>query len=302
MLKFILPVSMLISVSVSAQNAHYKVLHKDEDKSSIEIIQNNETGMKGAVTNETTYKYFAAEIIKDQYDYFAKIKTKTLRYFSAEGQQSLIAGEIYSSLHPQKPLSKFSYEADDVHFNSDDYLTVKYGCCASPNEVAVYDYAHKQIVSGDNNILIADINSERFHTNIYSGLKSFYEKKDTLGVLVISYSAQDKYTIYLLSKKKSSFCNQYEFDYKLQTGNTETTVNTQFDGLLTYLSVFPKNVNAVNQINNLEYIIEYQCMAYGEHIPDGSVADKKYTAKIPIVNGKPFGKSDSVQILHLEID
>lgn len=303
MFKFILSFTMLICVSASAQNTEYKVLYKNEDKSSIEIIQDNETGMKGAVTNETVYKHFAADILKDQYDYFAKIKTKTLRYFSSEGLHSVINGEIYSSANPQKPITKFSHEADDIHFDSDNYLTVKYGCCGSPNKVTIYDYKHKSIVAGDNSILIADISSETYHTNIYSSIQSFYEKNDTLGMLTIAYTATDKYTIYLLSKKKTTFCNQYQFDYTLHTDNTDATIYSRLDGLLNYYSIFPKKqINTAAEINDIEYIIEYQCMAYSDATVDPAVADKVYSIKIPLINGKPFGKSNRIQALRLEVD
>lgn len=297
---------MMAAVSLAnAQLQKNQTLYKDEGKSSIEYIKDKESGMLGVKIEESTYKTFYADILNnDNNNYVAKLKTNTLKYFATEGQQSTISGEIYSLDNPKKIISRFSHTADEIYFETDHYLTIKYGCCASPNIPSLYDYKHRLIIDGENNISKADFYSKGKVINMYTSIKSVYESKDTIGLFTYAYSAEDKYQIYFLSQKKSSFCNDYSLLYKASLkNNAEVNMFSELNGMLSiYEFENLKDVHKITDINDIVFNIQYQCFSYSKEPVDASLADKTYTTSIPIINGKPFGKSDRIQIVKVNVD
>lgn len=299
--------SIVLILAVSLANAQwqdYHTLFKQEDKSSIEYIKHTESGMQGVKTDETTYKTFYASIIKEQSNYIARLRTQTIKYFSAEGQDRTIAGEIFSADDPRKIISKFSHKADAIYFDTNDYLTIQYGCCGAPNIPSVYDYRHRLIIDGQHAIAKTDVYLKNEVVNIYTSLKSSYENKDTLGVFTYAYSADDKYLIYLLANKPSSFCSDYWFEYTASLkNNAKVEKYARLEGVLVgYQFETLNNINKIEDSTGIVFNVQYQCMSYTKEPTNASLADKKYTIQIPIINGKPFGKPDKTQVVKVNVD
>ena len=154
-------------------------------------------------TVEINYKvvYIIPDGHKELENYVAKYTTKTKTCTGCEGQERNIKVEIYSFDEPDKSVMKIDTNCDELTLLTNTYKTTIYGCCASENIYEIFDYKQKSIIQADNQIILGEIPNSKI--KFYVGFTKALNDTLSLGSLSYSYDSNEKYTIRILTKKKS---------------------------------------------------------------------------------------------------
>ena len=166
--------------------------------------------------------------------------------------------------NPSKTEVEINKNCDDIELQTNLYKTIKYGCCGNVNHYEIFNYENKQIIEGDDKIVIGSIpNSD---LKIYVGFTQDTNDSTVLGTLY--------YTTYLPKKVLESFaikiksklsnvskCETYWPKILLQTNKAIDKFDTN-ENEYTLMS-FDKVENE-NLINNLTIKFRIECTEKAE--------------------------------------
>jgi len=260
--------------------------YSDSSKSSISIVKID----TGNYANQYQYlikesMYHIDYLYKDgKLNHFiAKETTTTLSYSGTEGQQSHISINLIPLDNTTIESFAISKDCDGIDLRTDYYKTVDYGCCGGENLIRYYSYDKQKILcEGSNELRSYEIPNA--HITCYIGFKTNDTKDSTLtGFLTIGYNtgAVFKVALYEYNQKHSPFAPKIT----IVTGNPKDEL---FDKVDTPSRIWSLDgIGSISQINHITILLAFET----ELTP--------FVVKIPIINGKPFGKSDEVQSLRL---
>ena len=203
-----------------------------------------------------------------------------------EGQERNIKVKIKSFDKPSENVLEIDQNCDDIDLQNHTYRTVKYGCCGALNHYEVFDYTNKKIIEGDGRIITGSIPNSRLI--IYAGFVQESKDATVLGTLYYSTTQSDRVSIKIKGKpSKISACGEIMPEISFVTNDKRNTFDsTQHEYTLWSFDQVEKQ----ELITNLTIRFKVECM-------DGQ---NFKTINIPIIDGKPFGKSDQKQEVVLE--
>ena len=279
----------------SQTNFHYDTaISKDSFKQTVEskfeIISRLDKFGYTYKSVESNFKEVEIQL-DSNYDkqYFANIITTTKKTLGIEGQERNVKIDIRTFEHPFKTLIEINKDCDGIDLQNHTYTTVKYGCCTNPNYYEIFDYNNKQIIKGNGKILTGFIPNSRLL--IYASYVEEINNPNYNGILYFATTNNTSFTIKIkynsLNNSKSGLDDICIPNITFKTNNT----SDKFDSVENEYTLWSldgiKNENSINQLT-IKFNIE--C---GEN-------HKPKELSIPIISGKPFGKSDKIQKLILE--
>lgn len=262
-----------------------KIIYSDSDQSTFKITSGDSISGYDFQTVETNYKlvYIAPHNYNSLKHYFAKYTTISKTCTGCEGQERMIKVGLNSFDNPQKTELTIQQDCDELTLAPRTYKTAKFGCCGAEDQLAIYDYNNKLIIEGDSKILLGEIPNSRL--NFYVAFKNEYLDSTYLGTLYFCYSSSDRYTIKIESKPlPSDSCSPFSPDILIHSANVIDKFNKE-NNEYSFWSL--NHIKSKDQINDLTLKVAYWC--------DSEL--NLDTLKIPIINGKPFGKDDRNQII-----
>lgn len=255
----------------------------DSGQSSVNIKKHKEGGFV-IQTTERSYSYIYIAPSNDLYHYLQKRTTTTEFTTFSEGQNRTIEVELIPIENPEQKKLRLKENCDEMIFEVNYYKTLKHGCCATPTETKIFNYKNDLIISGEDNIIrayVANKSPDRDFWVSYS-VNNGTDKK-LIGTICISYNPQNKYFIDLKTMNETDSLYEtmwFTPDFRLASMSSKDKMvrdNTEFE----IWSL--EGIKSFNEING----ISIKVPIYTKEIPD--------TLEIPIVNGRPFGKSDRQQ-------
>lgn len=262
-----------------------KVIYSDYGQSTFILTSGDSISGYEFQTVETNYKlvYIALHDYRSLKHYFAKYTTNSKTCIGCEGQERTIRVGLNSFDNPQKTELTIEQDCDDLTLDVRNYKTAKYGCCANEDQLAIYDYNNKLIIEGDSKILLGEIPNSRI--SFYVAFKNEYRDTTYLGTLYYCYDSSVRYSIKIESKPlPSDSCSPFSPDILIHSNNAIDKFNKENNE---YSLWSLNHIKSKDQINNLTLKVAYWC--------DSELNID--TLKIPIINGKPFGKDDRNQII-----
>lgn len=275
----------VISASSDSKNDTSNILYGDSGQSKFIITAGDANSGYDFQTVETNYKLSFIALsggYSDLKHYFAKYTTISKTCTGCEGQERKIKVELHPFDNPKQTDLIIEKDCDDLTLDVHTYKTVKYGCCGAENELAIYDYQNKLIIEGDEKILLVNIPNSKI--NLFVAWKN-YDKDTTIrGTLYFCYNSTDRYAVKIKNDVRSDNCTDISPDILIHTANTHDTYN-KYNNEYHLWSL--DKIDNKNQINNIQLKIAFDC----------DNATSLDTLKIPIINGKPFGKNERVQMI-----
>ncbi|HZV70890.1 MAG TPA: hypothetical protein VFG10_15145 [Saprospiraceae bacterium] len=234
-------------------------------------------------TTETTYKvaFIALHDFTDLKHYIAKYTTDTKSCTGCEVQDRKIKVELKTFEKPENTELTIQQECDELTLDVHDYKTAKFGCCGAEDDLAVYDYNNKLVIRGDATIIYGDIPNSQ--VSFYVSYKPEYKDSTILGVLYLSYSSTDQYSITIKSKPlPEDYCSLFSPDVVIES----TDPDDKFEEATNEYTLWSLDeIKSNSEINHLTLKVMYEC-------------DSKLHLQpllIPIIKGKPFGKEERNQ-------
>ncbi len=164
------------------------------------------------------------------------------------------------------------------------YKTTKYGCCGSEKFCEIYNYKNKQIIAGKGKIITGFIPNSSL--TIYASFTQNLLDSTDFGTIHYSTTTEDKYDIKLKSNKKRNAACDINAEIAIQTNNKRDKFDAN-ENSYTLWSL--DKIENENDIENLTIQIQLQsidkCIGKMDSVP----------LKIPIIQGKPFGKDIKIQ-------
>lgn len=221
---------------------------------------------------------------KSSNGYLAKFKTTTIKNLSEEEQERTIEVRICPLNNVNKTSISIRQSCDELRLDYDYYKTWKYGCCLRPTYVNLYNYNNDLIISGSDKVYTGSF--PHSDLNLYFTYKAPLYDSTSLGSINISYNEKEQYHVFLKGKVK----NVWEEGGWLDICPTlypnieiESAIKYSYDeDNITYKFSTMDKIKTVSEIN-FNMIFKFDC--------DVSILP----IKIPIINGKPFGKDEKNQ-------
>jgi len=259
------------------------VIYSDDGKAGFQITSIDSSNGYYFKTTETTYKvaFVALRDYSDLKHYIAKYTTDTKSCTGCEVQDRTIKVELKTFDHPDKTELTIQQECDELKLDVHDYKTARFGCCGAEDDLAIYDYNNKLIIRGDATIIHGDIPNSQ--VSFYVSYKPEYKDSTILGVLYLSYSSTDQYSITIKSKPlPEDYCSLFSPDVILESTDPDDKFEEETNE---YTLWSLDEIKSANEINHLTLKVMYEC-------------DSKLHLQpllIPIIHGKPFGKEERNQ-------
>ncbi len=240
---------------IKNQNTTYT----DSGKSSFELFEH------GYRTIEVTYKpLYIRQDGEASEHYMAKTTTSSSFYSGAMKAERKIKVEMTLFDDPTKPKIIIEKECDELNLEEEYYEVVVSGCCGAENELEYYDYNNRLIILGTTIIINCEIpNSD---INFYAAASHGIQ---------LSYGSDDKYVIELeFDPNIEDHCGPLPMMVYFESPNK----NDHFDQPNMYTFSSLDGIKDKSQINDITLKVAHPCN------------EKVDTLRIPIINGKPFGK------------
>ena len=162
--------------------AELKESHKNSYEDSCENTFFQYTEENGlTVTEKTSCSIYSASFELAEERTYGVVKTinKTTTFSGAEGQESEISMEIKSPEGKYKSIN-LSFLADNAWVEGPVVRTVKYGCCAAPNEYKLYNIkTQQQVLSYQDYLYEIEIpNSRLLHGYVGYTQGNYYKDND----------------------------------------------------------------------------------------------------------------------------
>jgi hypothetical protein len=234
-------------------------------------------------TTEHTFQFIHMGGIKGDEEYLAKFK-KTLETDMMLFNKQSIEVKISPLVSPEKVIYTLKQNCDKLELFYDYYKTTNYGCCADNDYLKIYDYNNKLMLEGTDKIYKGEYgNNEFFYFSYHSPLDSA-----RLGLIKFWFSDIEKYTINLKAKMDTQKDGEELCPViaPIVSINLDST-SYGFDDEDTYQFYYLDNAKSTSEIN-LPITFTFDC--------DPRIVP----IKIPIMNGKPFGKRDKNQTYIVE--
>lgn len=276
----------LVSFTVLKDTFNFK--YKDSGRSTFMIKGGHKDSGYDFQSIETNYKLSFLSLSKNTNDlkyYIAKYTTITEGCTGCEGHDRSIQISLHSFETPNKTELTIEKECDEIMLGVENYKTTKYGCCGTAHELAIYDYQNRFIIGGDEKILLSSVPNSKI--KFYLAWKINSKDENNFGTLYIAFNNSERYAIQIkdfLSKEDCSFLLP---DIKINTGNAKDKFREETQE---YILWSLNKLQSKDEINNIIIEVIFEC--------DG--AESLKTIAVPIINGKPFGKSDSEHTLSLQ--
>lgn len=271
--------------SQSGKSSASSAFYADSSTSSILVTKGKDNYGDQLHIIETSYKVISAHLPnQDSHsgNCLVRLQTITDKNTGVEGQDRTILFRICSLNKPNQVLLSGTHACDDIHFNWNNFQTIKYGCCGNPDHIQLYDYQDQLIIEGTDQPIVASIPN---HFDFYITYQDKNLQDSTLiGTIHLSYNSHDTYHIQLKSKRPVSEmdCPVLSTVYvSLRSGNKRDQYNSnenQYDLWSQETCTLPQ------QLNDLSIRIHFSCDTTFPIID------------IPIQQGKPFGKSERQQV------
>lgn len=265
-----------------------KSIFTEMAESKFEILSKKPVVYK---TVESTFKPVRIQLEKfDTREYFADITTTTKKWTGVEGQERNIRIKIKAFDNPSKTIIEINKNCDDIDLQNHLYKTIKYGCCGNVNHYEIFDYENKQIIEGNDKIIIGSIpNSD---LEIYVGFTQETNDSTVLGTLYYTTYHSKKNPERFAIKIKSKLSNVRKCDIIWPNISLQTNkAIDKFDANENEYTLWSfDKVENENLINNFAIKFSIEC------------TEKQNFSflHIPIINGKPFGKDDKIQEMTLD--
>lgn len=268
-----------------------KSIYTETAESKFEILSKKPKNSFVYKTVESNFK--PARIQLKEFDvrqYFAAITTTTEKWTGVEGQERNIRIKIKAFDNPSKTIIEINKNCDDIDLQTKRYKTIKYGCCGHVNHYEIFNYENKQIVEGDDKIVVGSIPDSDLE--IYVGFTQETNDSTVLGTLYYTTyhpgKNPDRFAIKIKSKPSNvRKCETYWPKISLQTNKAIDKFDANENEYT--LWSFDKIENE-KLINNLTIKFSIEC------------TEKQNFSflYIPIMNGKPFGKENKNQEMTLD--
>jgi hypothetical protein len=230
----------------------------------------------GYTKNEITYDivYISPnETYKTATTFISKNSRKTESCIGCENKIEDIKIELSSFYEPEKILHTIEKKCNNIELESNIYKTAIYGCCLLHNTYEYFDYNNKSIIKSNLNIISSNIPNSKI--DFYIGYIFDENPKETRvfnGTLTFAYAHSDKYLIKINSNTGHDWLNTKidlvsndKRDYKTVDGFDLWSLN---------------GIKAKEQINDIKIVLKI---------------NDKNVLEIPIIEGKPYGKSNRIQ-------
>ena len=255
----------------------------DESKSNFYILSKVETKGYEYQSVETNYK--VVFIIPDGYKklehYIAKYTTTTKTCTACEKADRNIKVEIFSIEKPSKLVMEIDKNCDKLDLFAQTYKTTVYGCCGSENSYEIFDYQQNSIIQADNQIIVGNFSHPQ--NEFYIGFKI---DNDTIriGSFNYSYNSQEKYAINILTSRniKKDFLSFAPVIEILGDGHNFSKSNNEYNTF---------RLNRISDKNSINMSIKLTFPCENEAVDN--------VIEIPIINGKPLGKEDTIQKIYI---
>lgn len=224
-------------------------------------------------------------------NYVARQSQATVTCDGHEGQKRTIQVQLRPVDNPKHIAYVLQHECDEIYLEHDYYQTVTIGCCDAEPIHRVYDYNGKSILEGNVRILTGAIPNNPMKFFIaYTPTERDTTVGDTIevGAITLAYDKDSKYTIKVLSRPlPQDLCSQYSPEISIVPTYGRDSLELYGDE---YQLWDFENIESTDEIRNISIFVEYLCEVYYPVEP----------VKIPITNGKPFGKNEEVQVIYLK--
>lgn len=261
--------------------------YTDSGQSTFSILAIDSNSGYEFKTVETNYKtaYIDPDGDKNFDHYIAKYTTTTKSCTGCEQQERIVHVELTSFKEPHKNILTIEQKCDELALDATTYNTIKYGCCGAENQLAIYNYGNKLIAEGDAKITIGDIPNSPI--KIYAGYTQEIKDSTIIGTIHFSYNSDDRYAIRIQSNQLPlDECNIYSPTIRLQSRNPRDKFDKE-ENEFTFWSL--DKLDDTKKINQLSLKVDFEC----------EPSLKVKALEIPIINGKPFGKDDRVQLISM---
>jgi len=260
-----------------------KKQRKFDSLRNIEVFFNKGTSFfsktaenSGYTKNEVTYdiEFISPnENFKTTTAFVSKQSIKTKSCIGCESKKEDIKIELSTFLEPEKILYTIEKECNDIELKNNIYKTSLYGCCLNKDTYEYFDYSNKLIIESNLDIISSYIPNSKI--DFYIGYMFDENPKDIKffnGTLTFAYNSRDKYLIKISSKKEHDWLNtkldiisKDKRDYKSDDGYSLWSLD---------------KIKTKEQVNDVTVLLKI---------------DDEIVLEIPIIKGKPFGKSDRLQ-------
>ena len=119
-----------------------------------------------------------------------------------KGKERNIRIKIKAFNNPSKTIIEINKNCDDIDLQTKLYKTIKYGCCGHVNHYEIFNYENKQIIEGDDKIVVGSIPDSDL--KIYVGFTQETNDSTVLGTLYYTtYNTRknpDRFAIKIKSK------------------------------------------------------------------------------------------------------
>jgi len=261
----------------------------DTGRSSI-VINNSGDSTKCYDIKSVDYSIVQISPEGEWINYVARQSRATVTCDGQEGQKRTIQVELRPVDNPKHVAYVIQHNADEIYLEHDYYQTVTIGCCDAEPIHRVYDYAGHPIIEGNVKIITGAIpnNPMKFFIGYTPAFRdTTIGDTTTIGSIILAYDPKKKYTINVLSPPlPPDLCSQYSPEIMLVPTYGRDSLELFGDE---YQLWDFENIESTDEIRNISIFVEYLCEVYYPVEP----------LKIPITNGKPFGKDELVQNVYL---
>jgi len=261
--------------------------YSDSGQSTFSILAVDSNSGYEFKTIETNYKtaFLDPDGDKNFDHYIAKYTTTTQSCTGCEQQERTIRAELNSFSAPKKTILTLEQKCDELLLDATTYKTTKFGCCGAADHFEIYNYENKLVAEGDGKITIGEIPNSPI--KIYAGYTQETKDSTFIGTLHYSYNSDDTYAIRIQSNKLPlDECNIYSPNIMFQSRNPRDKYDRD-ENQFTFWSL--DKLEDTKKINQLSLKVDFEC----------EPSLKVKALEIPIINGKPFGKDERVQLISL---
>ena len=269
-------VGELITQIDSTQNT----LYIGKGQSSI-VINNSGDSSKCYDIKSVEYKIVQIAPEGEWINYIAKESTSTVTCDGQEGQKRTIVVELSQVDRPKHTVYVLKHDADELFLEHDYYETVFYGCCDAEPIHRIYDYTGNLLLEGNARVLTGAIPNNPL--KFFVSYTPTIDDTSILGTIKLVYDKDRKYDIKIVSSPLPlDFCSLYSPAISLVPSYSRDSFEV-YENEYQLWELEP--IQSIDEIRNVSILVEYQCEVYFKVEP----------IKIPLTNGKPFGKDSTVQ-------
>lgn len=269
-------VGELITQIDSTQNT----LFIDKGQSSL-VINNSGDSTKCYDIKSVQYKIVQIAPEGEWINYIAKESSSTVTCDGQEGQKRTIVVELSQVDRPTNIVYVLKHDADELFLEHDYYETVFYGCCDAEPIHRIYDYTGNLLLEGNARVLTGAIPNNPL--KFFVAYTPTVEDTSVLGTIKLVYDKDRKYEIKIASSPLPlDYCSLYSPAISLVPSYSRDSFEL-YDDEYQLWELEP--IQTVDEIRNVSILVEFQCEVYYKVEP----------IKIPLTNGKPFGKDSTVQ-------